>query len=115
MKEQSALHHASAANHGTSAGERADQDAESSDSAAAFSASAFQHRGSSADIELKHNNFCFSLLSPFPASLLQLPHLTNFKKLDLEFNAKFDLEKRGYELQKLDLVRRRPTRKRTRP
>ena len=56
MKEQSALHHASAANHDdTSAGERADQDAESSDSAAAFSASAF-HRGSSADIELKHSN-----------------------------------------------------------
>ena len=46
MKEQSALHHAAAANHDTSAGERADQDAESSDSAAAFSASAFQHRGS---------------------------------------------------------------------
>ena len=62
MKEQSALHHASAANHDTSAGERADQDAESSDSAAAFSASAFQHRGSSTDIELKHNNFCFSPL-----------------------------------------------------
>ena len=63
MKEQSALHHASAANHDTSAGERADKDAESSDSAAAFSASAFQHRGSSADIELKHSNFCFSPIS----------------------------------------------------
>ena len=57
IKEQSALHHASAANHDTSAGEREDQDAESSDSAAAFSASAFQHRGSSADIELKHNTY----------------------------------------------------------
>ena len=55
MKEQSALHHASAANLDTSAGERADQDAESSDLAAA-SASAFQHRGLSADIELKLNN-----------------------------------------------------------
>ena len=45
-----------------------------------------------------------SLLSPFPESLLQLPHLTNFQKLDLKFNAKFDLEKHGYELQKLDLL-----------
>ena len=45
-----------------------------------------------------------SLISPFPASLLQPPHLTNFQKLDLKFNAKFDLQKLGYELQKLDLV-----------
>ena len=36
-----------------------------------------------------------SLLYPFPASLLQLPHLTNFQKLDLKFNAKFDLQKNG--------------------
>ena len=36
-----------------------------------------------------------SLLSPFPASLLQLPHLTNFQKLDLKFNTKFDLQKNG--------------------
>ena len=45
-----------------------------------------------------------SLLSLFPASLLQLPHLINFQKLDLKFNAKFDLQKHGYELQRLDLV-----------
>ena len=32
---------------------------------------------------------------------MQLLHLTNF---NLKFNAKFDLQKHGYELLKLDLV-----------
>ena len=145
---QSALHHASAANHDISAGERADQD---SMPRAGVSARAQEKLALQSEAEAQRKlgeekwvslveatkreapatvpstkahcprpptstwpgakkvrpSSCLpppfvhsfvtpaSLLSPFPASLLQLPHLTNFQKLDLKFNAKFDLQKHG--------------------
>ena len=44
---------------------------------------------------------CFS---PLSFSCVSLAAAAPFQKLDLKFNAKFDLQKHGYELQKLYLV-----------